>query len=355
MSIHLPEFQIKAEYIRTLANNSYGTFINTSKLYPKGILASSFKRAWDLGYTGKGINVAVLDTGIDGTHPDLKNKILRAINLTGESIKESHGTHVAGTIAANGWLVGGAPDCKIIDIKVIATNGGTVDNIVKGIILAISNGANVINMSLGGSGFNKIDIQKLTNAINVAWESGAICIAASGNDGTSICTPDPYEYPAAIDKSESIAACDVNDSLKVTTLAYFSNENDKVDLAACGLNVISSIIGQKYGIYSGTSMATPHVSAMAAILAQYIKQTQPNLKGSNFSLTLSNLLKSHVIKVDNCKLINSKDILSNNQSESIKNISFGLGFLKYDPNKDLIIPQGSKYYYGNMFIGYQSK
>ena len=85
-----------------------------NKIYPKGISSSSFQRAWRDGYTGENIIVAVIDTGIDTTHPDLQNKVIKTLNLTDESISDDHGTHVAGTIAANGYLVGGAYNCKLI-------------------------------------------------------------------------------------------------------------------------------------------------------------------------------------------------------------------------------------------------
>lgn len=329
--LKLPKYETKAEFgskdIKSGAVNGH--------LITKGISSSAFQRVWKEGLTGKGIIVAVVDTGVDNNHPDLANKIVNSINLTGEPLTENHGTHVAGTIAANGWLVGGAYDCKILDIKVIGKNGGSIYNIAKAIGLAVANGATIVNMSLGGSGLSQSDINMLNTTIQDAWNKGVICVCASGNSGTSVGTADPYEYPASIDKSESVAACDVDSSLNKINLAYFSNENNKVDLSACGVNVTSCVFGGNYGILSGTSMATPHVSAMAACLAQSIKQKYPSLTGSSFASALVSLL-------------NSQTLLMNGAS----NISYGMGYLRYEPNKGPEVPNGTVFTYSNIFLGH---
>lgn len=371
--LQLPKFTVDAIHSLEVQTST------TQRLIPKGISSSAFERAWKEGFTGKDVIVAVVDTGIDGNVPDLKSKVIKSINLTGEPIGESHGTHVAGTIAANGWLIGGAYDAKLIDIKVIGKAGGSIDNIVKAIALAASNGASVVNMSLGGSGLGNAEIRALTNAIQDAWNRGCICIAAAGNDGTSICTPDVYEYPASIEKSESIAACNVSEDLSGITLATFSNENNRVDMDACGVNVVSCVIGGQYGIYSGTSMATPHVSAMAAVLTQYIRSKYPDLKGSSFSSNLVSLLHSNVLAINNCgtnamvtigdkTLVQQLDNPNCHQQKELSpkgynsalsgqtnilcsNISFGLGFLRYQPTQGPYTPNGSKYFYNNIFLG----
>ena len=310
------------------------------KFYPKGISCSAFQRAWDAGFTGNGIKVAIIDTGVDGSHRDLAGKVIKSFNLTGEALSESHGTHVAGTIAGNGWIIGGAPGCSIIDIKVLGKNGGTIANIVKAISLAAANGASVINMSLGGSGISNSDIQSLKVAIQNAWNNGAVCVVASGNAGTSINTRDGYSYPAAIDQAESIAACDVAENLRTITLAKFSNENDKVDVAACGVGVLSTIIGGKYAVYNGTSMATPHVSAMAAVIAQSIKKSNPSLRGAAFSDALVRALNANVLPI-------SAKIAS-----PVGNISYGRGFIRYLPNNGPVVPSGSAVYSGPVFLGH---
>lgn len=373
MSVQLPQFTVETEF------RLKSQLTKTSQhLYSKGICSHAFKRAWENGLTGKDVIVAIADTGIDGNHPDLQGKVIQSFNLTNEPLRQNHGTHVAGTIAANGWLVGGAPDASLIDIKILGEEGGTIDNVINAISIAVSHGATIINLSLGSSYLPQNEMDNLTNAIQNAWNHGVICIAAAGNDGTSICTPDPYYYPASIEKVESVAACDVGENLNTITLASFSNENNMVDLAACGKNVISTVIGGEYGVFSGTSMATPHVSAMAAILTQYIKNKYPTLKDSSFSAALVSLIHSNILKIDappGCgiasavmvknkilvvhstatKCSKTKDNQKQNavlQQES-SNISFGLGFLRYEPNDGPVTPNGEKYYYNNIFLGYE--
>jgi subtilisin family serine protease len=365
MTFHTPIYTVESEY-NPVSTRAIQRFI------PKGISSSSFKRCWDAGYTGKGIIVAILDTGIDGNHKDLKGKVIKSFNLTGQGLSEDHGTHVAGTIAANGWLIGGAPDASLIDIKVLGRNGGSVDTVVKGINLAAANGASVISMSLGGSSFNQRDISKLSVAIQNAWNNGAICVAAAGNNGTSVCTPDSYSYPASVEKAESIGACEVGENLDTISLATFSNENNRVAMAACGKHVVSTVRGGKYLILSGTSMATPHVSAMAAILAQLIRSKYPKLRGANFSANLVSLLHSNALKITNCgakpvvmigkkilieqvtqhACIKEETITNKDITATYNNISFGLGFLRYQPSNGPVIPKGAKVYSNGMFLGH---
>lgn len=326
------------------------------RIIPKGISSSAFQRAWENGYDGSGILVAVLDTGVDRHHPDLANKVVDAINMTGEAITESHGTHVAGTIVADGLLIGGARGARILDIKVLGRNGGNINVIANAIRTSADRGAHIINMSLGGSGFNAHQINQMRDAIVYAWNKGSVCIAASGNDGNSVRTPDRYSYPAAIEPTESIAACEVGESLNDIRLAYFSNENDRVDLTACGSNVVSTIIGGKYAIYSGTSMATPHVSAMAAILAQYMKKNKPELTGKLFSDYLSALLYSNVLPIDYSArpniMVGDKVLMQFTPLDAESNISYGRGFLRYQPRNGPVIPSDQKSVYKGTFVGH---
>ncbi len=387
MSLVLPYYVVNAKEIpkpKLRTKVAQGTITNTSqKVFPKGIAASSFKRSWDEGYDGRGIVVAIIDTGVDSNHPDLRGKVTKSFNLTTEkTLVNSHGTHVAGTIAANGWVTGGAPNCSIIDIKVISAAGGSIPNLVIAINTAANGGASVINMSLGGSGLSQGDINNIKNAVQNAWNKGAICIAAAGNDGKSVCTLDPYSYPASVKISESVAACEVSDTLNTISLCYFSNENNEVDLAACGQNVLSSVLGGGYAVYSGTSMATPHVAAMAAVLAQKIKK-ETKLTGAGFSAALVEALHKQVMYVPSCTINNNglngnglntmaischrpvaintnirsekKDIVTpmlGTITPQYANTSFGLGFLRYQPSKGPVIPPGKKYYYNGIFLGY---
>lgn len=343
MSVGLPKYVTK-DYVKSKD-------ITNQTFYTKGILSSSFKRAWNSGYTGKGIIVAVIDTGIDTTHPDLKGKVINSVNFTNEPLSQSHGTHVAGTIAANGWLKGGAYDCQLIDIKALGANGGTIATIIKAIRYAVDNGATIINMSIGTTSLTQSDIDQMNAVINYAWSKGVLCVAASGNDGTSVGTLDPYSYPAAIDKVYSVAACIVGENLNQIQLSSFSNENNKVDISACGQDVLSSVIGGKYAVFSGTSMATPHVTAMASILAQYLKNKYPKVTGSLFCEQLTASLTSNAVTMNVTKKFTAKG--KNLLKVKTVDISYGNGFIRYKPEQGGPDTQdGTKVYNQSTFLGY---
>lgn len=366
MPIQLPKFTMQGESSKMNAKAR-------TKLYPKGISSSSFKRAWDQGFNGTGIRVAIIDTGIDGNHPDLRGKVIKHVNYTTErAIVHPHGTHVAGTICATGrkWLVGGAPGCSILSYKVIASNGGTIQSVVRAINQAVTDGATVINMSIGAEGISQNDINTLTTAINSAFSRGVVSVIAAGNSGTSICTRDPYSWPASVQAAESIAAVNIGTDLETISLAPFSNENDRVDAAACGVGVVSTVLRGLYGIYNGTSMATPHVSALAAVLSQKIKKQNPKLTGAAFSNALVNELRKNIKYVGSCSSItaNGKDLITQiNCSgtgiqvpviESLEiyprqNISFGHGFIRYEPTKTAVNPGGKQFYFSGIFLGHQ--
>lgn len=364
MSIQLPKFTIQE--ITGKIDIKAG-----AKLYPKGISASSFKRAWVEGYDGTGIRVAIIDTGVDGTHPDLTGKLIKQVNYTTErTITNPHGTHVAGTICATGkkWVVGGAPGCKILSYKVIGNNGGTIQNVVRAINQAVIDGATIINMSIGAERIPQSDIDALTSAITSAFNKGVVCIIAAGNEGTSICSRDPYSWPASVQIAESIAAVEVGTNLDTITLASFSNENDRVDASACGVNIVSTVLRGLYGIYSGTSMATPHVSALATILSQKIKRENPKLAGVAFSNALADQIKKNVKYIGSCANISigGKDLITTVKCggkimggpKSLEiypkyNMSFGNGFIRYEPEKGPVNPGGKQFYYSGIFLGHQ--
>ncbi len=232
---------------------------------------------WAKGYTGKGITVAVVDTGIDVNSTALAGNIWtnsREIAANGkdddgngyiddttgwdfvenDSIAQDangHGTHVAGIIHQI------APDAKIMDVRVLdATGGGSYANIAKGIRYAADNGANVINLSLGGSADST-----LQSAIAYAYGKGVEVCMAAGNSGGA--TP---LYPAAYATQYGIAVGAVDSN---RNLAGFSNRSgstvmDFVD--APGVNIYSTLPGNTWGYKSGTSMATPIVAAAVALL-----------------------------------------------------------------------------------------
>jgi subtilisin len=244
--------------------------------------------AWSEGATGAGVVVAVLDTGVDRSHADLRENIWTNLGeIAGDRIdndgngwiddvfgwnfaagsndtldRNGHGTHVAGTIAAvrNGWgATGVAPDAKIMPVSVLSdTGGGRSSDVAAGIRYAVSNGADIINLSLGG-GFSS----QIASAIEFAWEQGVLVVAASGNQSANI-----PEYPARHsgewDNVISVSGYDRGGSL-----AGFSNRvgsSGAVQLDAPGREIYSTVPGSGFALYSGTSMAAPHVAGVAALL-----------------------------------------------------------------------------------------
>lgn len=228
---------------------------------------------WSITHGGAGVDIAIIDTGINRNHPDLGSKIVLSVNCTISGCPnqtttdpDGHGTHVAGIASAvtnNSIGVAGlAWEGRLMSVKVLDdTGGGYYSWIANGIILAADNGAEVINLSLGGSSPSLT----LENAINYAWGKGVVIAAAAGNNGRSL-----RIYPGYYLKVIAVAATDATDKK-----ASFSNYGNWVDVAAPGVSILSTY-NNGYSTLSGTSMATPFVSGLAALL-----------KGQNPGLTNS--------------------------------------------------------------------
>jgi thermitase len=234
---------------------------------------------WDAAGLGAfpasgGVKIGIVDTGIDQTHPDLSGQTVACARSQGllpilsGSIEvgqcaddNDHGSHVAGTIAAkanNGIGVAGvAFNADLVICKALGgpLGTGSTADVANCINWVASQGARVISMSLGGGASTT-----LQNAVANAWNSGngAVIVAAAGNDGDST-----LNYPAAYAQVISVAATDSQDAH-----ASFSNANADVEIAAPGVNVLSTVRGGGYATLSGTSMATPHMSAVAGVLRQ---------------------------------------------------------------------------------------
>jgi len=225
---------------------------------------------WNEGVTGsKSVKVAIIDTGIDDTHPDLAANVDASLgynfvsNTPEAKDDHGHGTHCAGTIGAignNGLGVAGVNwSVTLIPVKFLnAQGGGTLDAAVQAIQWATKQGVNIMSNSWGGGPYT----QALYDAIAEARDHGITFIAAAGNDSSdNDATP---SYPASYDLPNviSVAATDNRDEL-----AYFSNYGStSVDVAAPGVQILSTAPGGKYAVMSGTSMATPHVSGIAALM-----------------------------------------------------------------------------------------
>ena len=210
-----------------------------------------------------GQKVAVVDTGVDGTHPDLAGVVLPGYDAftpgaDGRTDSNGHGTHIAGIVAAlagNGVGVEGmARGAKILPVKVLEDDGsGFSSDVAEGILWAIANGAGVINLSLGSPNTSAV----VDQAIREAVKKGIVVVAAAGNEGDK---GNPVMWPAALPEVLSVGAIDNTDQR-----AAFSGHGDWLDLVAPGVQIASTMNGE-YMYSSGTSMAAPFVSATAALL-----------------------------------------------------------------------------------------
>ncbi|ONI91777.1 hypothetical protein ALI144C_00610 [Actinosynnema sp. ALI-1.44] len=234
--------------------------------------------AWKAGYKGKNTTVAVLDTGIDATHPDLAGAVVDAKNFTrsehGADDYQGHGTHVASIITGqNAKYEGVAPDTSLLNGKVLDDHGvGSESSIIAGMQWAADKGANVVNMSLG-SPMPSDGTDPLSTALNaITAKTGTLFVVAAGNEAAQ------PGHPGAADAALTVGAVDHDDQL-----APFSNRGPRLgdnaikpDITAPGVNIaaakaahgtIGTPVDDTHVRLSGTSMATPHVAGAAAILA----------------------------------------------------------------------------------------
>jgi thermitase len=259
-------------------SSAYATSHNGSidQWGPSAVLAPA---AWQ--YTSGGssnIVIAIVDTGVDDTHPDLASKIVGEYSLVG-TIKDGfgHGTHVAGIAAAATdnqiGIAGMCPKCSILSVKVLNDQGsGYISDVASGIIYAASHGARVISLSLGGSGHT----ETLHSALDYAIANNALPVCAMGNNGSGANTPEPGYWHDCL----SVIATDQNGAK-----ASFSNYGVKADVAAPGVAILSTMptypvtltttygYSMNYDALSGTSMATPMVSGIAGL----VLSQNPNL------------------------------------------------------------------------------
>lgn len=262
-----------------------------------GIDAVSAPEVWRAGYTGNGVVVAVVDTGVDYTHSDLDDNIwINTREISGNGVdddrngfiddiagwnfvefnnnpmdQDGHGTHVAGTIAAekNGaGTIGIAYDAQIMPIRVLGENGGTSPDIAQGILYAANNGADVINLSLGGSAPQP----EVAKAIQYATERGAIVVMAAGNSGL-----DQPGYPAYYAKNWGIAVGAIDQSYSMADFSNQAGSDPKLNyIVAPGVDIDSTSLYESYESLSGTSMAAPHVSGVVALMLSANPQLTPS-------------------------------------------------------------------------------
>ncbi|PDY77407.1 S8 family peptidase [Bacillus cereus] len=275
------------------------TELNTPlETIPTGVVSIRAPEVWDVSRKGEGIVIAVIDSGVDVDHPDLKDNIIGGFNFTNDDNGnedayfdyKGHGTHVAGIIAASEnsqGIIGIAPKAKLLILKVLNKNGiGKVTALIDAIEYAINwRGKNnekvqVINLSLGSA---KESIE-LRNVIKKANKKGIVLVGSSGNHGDSNSETNEMLFPNFYKEVIQVGAVDLENKI-----SKFSNSNPNLDFVAPGENVISTYIGQSYSSMSGTSMAAPHATGSVALILNMLTNT--NL---NFNLTPA-VVYSHLL------------------------------------------------------------
>jgi major intracellular serine protease len=242
---------------------------------PKGVEMIQAPLLWGKS-KGQGITIAILDTGCDGTHQELKDRIIGGRNFTNDDKGNSeifidyngHGTHVAGTMAASrnqSGVVGVAPEANLLIVKVLDRHGsGLYEWIINGINYAIEQKVDIISMSLGGPE----DVSELHEVIQKAVANNILVVCAAGNEGDGLDSTEELAYPGSYNEVISVGAINLE-----REMSDFSNSNKEVDLVAPGENILSTYLDGRYAKLSGTSMATPHVAGALAIIKALSIQT----------------------------------------------------------------------------------
>ncbi len=229
--------------------------------YQWGLTRIEAPAAWDITTGTQDVIIAVIDTGVDLDHPDLEAKIVGGYDfINNDPVPQDdhgHGTRVAGIAAAetnNGLGVAGLSwGARIMPLKALEHTGyGPYSNIASSVTYAADSGARVLNLSLGGLAYSAT----LRDAINYAYNRGCVVVASTGNDSL-----DSLRYPARYPSALAVGATDNTDQQYST-----SNYGPEIDLAAPGAAIYSTFWDDSYGSESGTSMAAPHVSGLAALI-----------------------------------------------------------------------------------------
>jgi subtilisin len=217
----------------------------------------------DAGNKGGAVKVCIIDSGVDRTHPDLAGRYAGGYDFVNDDADPTddngHGTHVAGTIAAilNGaGVVGVAPEAQILAYKILdSTGSGSFSDAIAAVEACQAAGGKVTNNSYGSSGNPGTAVQQ---AFDLAYSAGVLHVASAGNSGSGT---DTVGYPAKFDSVIAVAATDQNNAR-----ASFSSTGPKVELSAPGVSILSTYLNGGYAYASGTSMASPHVAGLAALV-----------------------------------------------------------------------------------------
>ncbi|MBN9655013.1 cell wall-binding repeat-containing protein [Halobacillus sp. GSS1] len=230
------------------------------------------EKAWEITQGASQVKVAVIDSGITPSHEDLTSRLTDGLDvITSGSVRSDevgHGTHVTGIIAANAntkGVIGVSPKIKVEPIKAGTTEGMSTTAIIRGVQHAIDEEVDVINMSFGGYTPDPL----LQDVLWQAYQEGIVLVAASGNDGTSA-----FSFPAGYPWVIAVGATDTTRSS--TTAAAFSNYGPHIDVAAPGVDIVSTDHFGGYGSGDGTSFAAPIVSGLAALLKSKYPEWNPD-------------------------------------------------------------------------------
>ncbi|WP_159461966.1 S8 family peptidase [Salirhabdus sp. Marseille-P4669] len=236
---------------------------------------------WNSNYSGRGVKIAILDTGIDFKHEDLVVRDgVSFVDYTNSYMDDNgHGTHVAGIISAQHnslGIRGVAPKSDIYAVKVLDSNGhGYLSDLIMGLNWALNNDMDIINLSIGIQDESSV----LERMVQTGYDDGVIIVAASGNDGSSNETQDNVDIPARYPGTIAVAAVNENN-----VRPNFSSTGNAVEIAAPGVKILSTYLNNKYAVMDGTSMASAYATATIALM----KEAYPNLKANEIRTILQN-------------------------------------------------------------------
>jgi major intracellular serine protease len=253
--------------------------LETSEKIPDNIKIIRANEMWEKSKKGKGVVVAVIDTGCDVNHPDLQDAIVGGYNFTDDDNGNpdiyhdynGHGTHVAGIIAARAnekGIIGVAPEAQLLILKVLNSKGtGNISSLAHAINYATNwegkNGekVSIINMSLGGTQ----DDDMLRKTIKKAKQQGILLVGAAGNLGDNKRETSEVMFPSFYEEVIQVGA--INENFQIS---HFSNSNVNIDFVAPGDQIYSTYKDKGYIVMSGTSMAAPHLSGALALVHNII-------------------------------------------------------------------------------------